>query len=85
MLYIICYDIIERETSATTVLPSHRKDSLKWSNSFVDRSYIWSTDLHSGPITCDAPLLADIGAVVHAEIEFHACKYSGTCKDRLQV
>ena len=51
----------------------------------VHKTYIWSTDLHAAPIACSKPLLEELGAVVHAEVDFGNCVFSGLCKDRLKV
>eukprot|EP01038_Epipyxis_sp_PR26KG_P011271 gene11271-15122_t len=50
-----------------------------------DKFYIWTSDFHSGPINCQMPIFREAGAVVHAEVDYGNCIYSGYCKDRLKV
>ena len=40
-----------------------------------DRAYVWSMDLHVAPFACDAPLLEELGAAVHAEVDFANCAH----------
>eukprot|EP00658_Telonema_sp_P-2_P002065 TRINITY_DN10785_c0_g4_i1.p1 TRINITY_DN10785_c0_g4~~TRINITY_DN10785_c0_g4_i1.p1 ORF type:complete len:720 (+),score=74.54 TRINITY_DN10785_c0_g4_i1:1-2160(+) len=69
--------------SHTCRLSGIKRQWLDWQ---PDKLYIWNTDLHAGPIACNAPLLKEAGALVHAEIDFGNCKYNRkVCKDRLKV
>eukprot|EP00658_Telonema_sp_P-2_P038674 TRINITY_DN276_c0_g1_i8.p1 TRINITY_DN276_c0_g1~~TRINITY_DN276_c0_g1_i8.p1 ORF type:complete len:1262 (-),score=285.14 TRINITY_DN276_c0_g1_i8:299-4084(-) len=60
-----------------------------WMNWEPDKVYLWNTDLHAGPLSCNIPVLNEAGALVHGEIDFGNCVYSGktqsVCKDRLKV
>ena len=50
------------------------------------KPYIWSNDFHVTPIACTAPLLEELGAEVHAEVDFSNCEnHPKFCKSRLKV
>jgi hypothetical protein len=42
---------------------------------FEHMMYGWSLDFHAAPIACSAVLWEEAGAVLHAEVDFHNCKY----------
>jgi len=43
-----------------------------WQYKFPGKTFVWSTDMHPGPISCSVNLFEEIGGVVHAEIDFYA-------------
>ena len=48
--------------------------------------YVWTVDFHTGPMACSEPLLVELGARVHSEIDFGNCVYHPhMCKERLKV
>jgi hypothetical protein len=61
------------------------KDDDYWREAYYNQTYIWTSDLHHGPMSCQIALFRDAGAVVHPEIDFGNCMYCGFCKERLKV
>ena len=50
------------------------------------RPYVWTNDLHVGPMACSEPLLESLGARVHSEIDFNNCVWHPhMCRRRLKV
>eukprot|EP00658_Telonema_sp_P-2_P039455 TRINITY_DN2822_c0_g1_i9.p1 TRINITY_DN2822_c0_g1~~TRINITY_DN2822_c0_g1_i9.p1 ORF type:complete len:1003 (-),score=166.34 TRINITY_DN2822_c0_g1_i9:253-3261(-) len=59
----------------------------QWRQWMPDSLYLWSVDLHSGPLACNSKIMREAGAVLHAEIDFGNCVHSKEhmCRDRLKV
>lgn len=57
----------------------------KWERAYSDKVYLWTSDFHAGPASCNMPIYRDAGAVTHAEVDFANCVYFGYCKQRLKV
>jgi hypothetical protein len=53
-----------------------------WRASFPGRLYALCHDMHSGPAACNQEVLWDIGVVLHAETDYHACRFTDTCIKR---
>ena len=48
--------------------------------------YVFTADLHSGPMACSESLLVELGARVHSEVDFGNCIFHPhMCKKRLKV
>ena len=62
-------------------------ERLAWQRSLPPAvPYVWTVDFHSGPMACSEPLLVELGARVHSEIDFGNCVYHPhMCKERLKV
>jgi hypothetical protein len=56
-----------------------------WRSSFPGRRYALCTDFHGGPAACNREVLWEVGVVLHAEVDFANCRFSGTCPQRLKV
>ena len=39
----------------------------------VARPYVFTSDLHTGPMACSEPILNELGARVHSEVDFGNC------------
>ena len=80
---------LERATRAAVenkmVPPKSALLPSSWREAYPGKVYIWSTDFHAGPISCQIPVFREAGAVVHAEVDFGNCEYVGYCRSRLRV
>lgn len=56
-----------------------------WQTRYPGRFYLWTNDFHAAPIGCQAGLFAEIGVVVHAEIDGFHCEHFGLCRKRLKL
>ena len=56
-----------------------------WRDRLAGKVYLWATDFHSAPVACNSKIYQAAGAVVHSEVDYGNCVYSGTCKNRLKV
>ena len=59
----------------------------RWANMMPhDQPYVWTTDIHVGPPACNVGILNEIGAKLHAEVDYYNCKFHKSfCKKRLKV
>jgi len=56
-----------------------------WKERMKKQLYLWNTDFHSAPVSCNLDIYQAAGAVVHSEVDYGNCIYSGSCKDRMKV
>ena len=62
-------------------------ERLRWAAMMPRRQpYVWTTDFHVGPPACYEELFNELGAKLHAEVDFSNCEFNpGMCKKRLKV
>ena len=85
-----CVRLCEANATLRTNMPSTCRlasERLRWKAALPEAMpYVWTTDMHVGPAACYADLLPELGAKLHAEIDFFNCEFHPSfCKRRLKV
>lgn len=72
--------------SCRAYVDTHPQDNMhrRWDRGWPGQIYMWTSDFHPGPLMCQAPILRELGVVLHAEVDHGHCEYDGTCRDRLR-
>jgi hypothetical protein len=85
-----CVRLCEENESYRANMPATCRlayERMRWAKMMpAHQPYVWTTDMHVGPPSCYAGLVEEIGARMHAEVDFFNCEFNPSfCKKRLKV
>eukprot|EP00040_Diaphanoeca_grandis_P004279 m.27877 g.27877 ORF g.27877 m.27877 type:complete len:960 (+) comp15826_c0_seq2:152-3031(+) len=83
-------DVIEQACDRSPTPKQHINICVKskkrsWAERLPGKTYLWNTDFHSSPVSCNLQIYEAAGAVVHSEVDYGNCIFAGSCKNRMRV